>query len=390
MANQLQIISADSHVYEPPDLWTKRIDAEFREQAPHVVHMGDFDMWRMYGGGVGISFGQGTQAGKRFSDPEAITLRAKAEELPPGVYDPHRRVEDLALDGVDGEVIFPTVSIPVFRTRSDALLNAIFRAYNSWLSEFCSVYPNRTKGIALINVEDVEEAVRELRRSRSMGLVGGMISSDPNPDPNSYQMYQLPKYEPIWATAEELAMPLCMHVGTARYDRELTWDGDSHDYVSNTDHLVWICKEVQQDHWVRRALTSMIFSGVFDRHPELQIGVVEHEAAWVPFFLYKMDEVYKTRQMHATYRFGGDLLPSDYFHSNAFVSFQEDAVGLRCRDVIGVDNMVWGNDYPHSESTFPRSRQIIDQIFAGMPEDEKRRILCGNAARLFHFETNTF
>ena len=235
MANQLQIISADSHVYEPPDLWTNRIDAEFREQAPHVVHMGDFDMWRMYEGGVGISFGQGTQAGKRFSDPEAITLRAKAEELPPGVYDPHRRVEDLALDGVDGEVIFPTVSIPVFRTRNDALLNAIFRAYNDWLSEFCSVYPNRTKGIALINVEDVEEAVRELRRSRSMGLVGGMISSDPNPDPNSYQMYQLPKYEPIWATAEELAMPLCMHVGTARYDRELTWDGDSHDYVSNTD-----------------------------------------------------------------------------------------------------------------------------------------------------------
>ena len=129
----------------------------------------------------------------------------------------------------------------------------------------------------------------------------------------------------------------------------------------------------------------MIFGGVFERYPKLQVGSVEMELSWVPHFLDRIDYNYTQREQEFSreYRFKGAALPSDFFHQNVFLGFQEDALGIRDRHIIGVDQLLWGGDYPHIESTFPRSRQIIEEILADCTEDEKTKIAAGNSARVY-------
>jgi predicted TIM-barrel fold metal-dependent hydrolase len=137
-------------------------------------------------------------------------------------------------------------------------------------------------------------------------------------------------------------------------------------------------------HWVQLSLANMIFAGVFERHPTLKVVSLEHEIAWAPHFLQTMDYTYTQRARRSQwYRFHDAALPSDFFHRNVMISFQEDALGLRLRDVVGVGNLVWGSDYPHAESTFPHSRRILDQLFAGVPDAERTQILDTNATALY-------
>ena len=134
------------------------------------------------------------------------------------------------------------------------------------------------------------------------------------------------------------------------------------------------------------SLCDMIFAGVFERYPKLELAIVEFELAWVPHMLSTMNYTYRERHEEASYRFKNDMLPSDFFARNVFLSFQEDDVGVRLRDRIGVDRMMWGSDYPHSESTFPRSREVLDEILADVPADERHEIVCGTTARLYGFD----
>ena len=138
---------------------------------------------------------------------------------------------------------------------------------------------------------------------------------------------------------------------------------------------------------MRVSLGHLIFTGVFERYPRLRVGSVEHEPSWAPHFLARLDYTYTQRARRpGRYRFRSDMLPSDFFRRNVFLSFQEDALGIRDRTLIGVDTLMWGSDYPHTETTFPRSRQILEQILAGVPEEERRQIICTNVATLYHFD----
>ena len=130
----------------------------------------------------------------------------------------------------------------------------------------------------------------------------------------------------------------------------------------------------------------MMFAGVFDRYPKLRVGAIEYEAAWAAYFLDKMDNVYTQRPVDFVPRFSTDAIPSDLFHNSVFISFQEDALAVRLRDHIGINCLCWGSDYPHAESTFPRSREIVAGILEGVPDDEKAKIAGGNTARLFRFD----
>jgi hypothetical protein len=141
------------------------------------------------------------------------------------------------------------------------------------------------------------------------------------------------------------------------------------------------------------SLCDMISSGVLERQPRLTLAIIEFELFWAPNVLASMDYTHRERHGETIYRFkglpreGGDeLLPSDFFHRNVVLSFQEDAIGIRLRDVIGVDNMMWSSDYPHSESTFPRSRQILAEILDGVSDDEQAKIAGGNTARVYNFD----
>jgi predicted TIM-barrel fold metal-dependent hydrolase len=139
------------------------------------------------------------------------------------------------------------------------------------------------------------------------------------------------------------------------------------------------------------SLAQMIYSGVFQRYPKLQVGSVEMELSWAPHFLERLDYNFTQRARDLFKkgywnRYTGNMLPSDYFHRNVFVGFQEDALGIKNRHIIGVDNLQWGSDYPHPESTFPRTRQILDEILADCSEAEKAKIAGGNAARIYHLD----
>jgi predicted TIM-barrel fold metal-dependent hydrolase len=254
------------------------------------------------------------------------------------------------------------------------LLTEIFRIYNDWLAEFCKPFPDRLKGIACINVDDVQSGVRELERCANMGLAGGMITVYP-PEGHGYNQAE---YEPLWAAAQDLRTPLGLHIATNR-------PGPGQEFVSGADDLTpaFICNT---DHWVRMSLSHMIFGGVFQRYPKLQVGSVEMELSWVPHFLDRMDYTYTQRTPRDEWwsNYKGDLLPSEYFHNNVFVGFQEDGLGIKMRDIIGVDCLMWGSDYPHVESTFPRSKQILEEILADCTEEEKAKIAGGNAARVYN------
>jgi predicted TIM-barrel fold metal-dependent hydrolase len=264
--------------------------------------------------------------------------------------------------------------LQLFSVPDSTLLTALFRSYNDWIAEFCSAYPTRLKGIAMINVDDVPEAAKELERSRKHGLAGAMITVYPAEG----RSYDRPEYEPFWAAAQALDMPLSLHIATNRPSPGLPLE----DNRSTRPALL-----ANADHWVRVSLGHMIFAGVFERYPRLQVGTVEHELSWAPHFLERIDYTYTQRARRDWwYRFKGQALPSDFVHRNVFLSFQEDHLGIRDRDIIGVGNLMWASDYPHTESTFPRSQQILERILAGVSDEERQQITYTNVARLYHFD----
>src|SRR5262245_24215549 len=367
------ILSSDSHVFEPPDLWTTRIDAAFRDRAPRMQRINGVDQLVVEAQQVIAGIGLISNAGARFEAPETISSQGRFEDVHQGGYDPAQHLKDMQLDGVAGEVLYPSQGLFYFKVADSELMSAIFRAYNDWLAEFCRTDPERLKGIAMINLDDVQVGIKELERTAKMGFAGAMIPEYPLED----RRYDQVEYEPFWAAAQALDMPLSLHTATRRQGK-IRGAGEKtlRDASSRATKVFYPAT----------SMCDMIFSGVFERYPKLKLAIVEFELAWVPHLLSTMDYTYRERHEEAFYRFKNGRRPSDFFYRNVFLSFQEDEVGIRLRDIIGVDNMMWGSDYPHSESTFPQSRQILVQILAGVPEDECAKIVGGNTARLYHFD----
>ena len=369
------IISSDSHVVEPPDLWTNRVQPKFRDRAPRMVREEDGDWW--YCDGVRLmSVHTGSQSGIRFGDPELIREKHVEadlfERVLPGGYIPEEHVKDMDADGIYGGVLYTSTGLAFYsRIRDSDLLTDVFRAYNDWLAEFCQPSPHRLKGIAMLNIDDVQVGIKEMERCANMGLAGVMIPVYPADD----RPYGNTEYEPLWAAAQDLEMPIGLHTGLIR-----PGPGET---IKRAGTPAF---HVNRDHWARVSMTDMIAGGVFERYPRLQVGSVEEEVSWAMYFLERLDYIYVQRTRGDVWpAFKNDMLPSDFFHRNVFISFQEDALGVSHRDIIGVDNLLWGSDYPHRESTFPESQRILGEILADCTEEEKAKIAGGNAARIYHF-----
>ena len=375
-----RIISSDSHVVEQRDLWTSRMPSKFKDRAPHIVSEEDADWWFCDGRKV-ASLAIGTQVGLRFEAPEKLKQEFRYEEVRLGGYIPGEQVKDNEADGVDVAVIYPSIAFTMYRGVPDSeLLTAVFSVYNDWVGEFCGAYPDRLKGIALLNTDDVQVAVKELNRCANLGFIGAMIPTDIHED----RRYYLPDFDPLWAAAQDLEIPLSLHTSTHRpspkafeeffklgYKDTIYFRDSTASFIANMEHFV------------RMSLGDIILSGVFERYPKLQVGSVEFELSWAPNFLNRIDYTYTQRNNPGWHRYKEDMLPSDYFHRNAFMSFQQDDYGIRFRDIIGVDKLMWGSDYPHQDSTFPRSQQVLGEILADCTEEEKDMIIRGNVARIY-------
>ena len=373
MINNKRLISSDDHTIEPPDLWTSRLEPKYRDRAPHIQRMEDGSDWWIMDGRKSLGVFVGSQPGRRFEEPEKLTFLDTQENVLLGGWIPEERIKAMDADGLDVTVVYPTHTMNLFSTPDSGFLDSCVGVYNDWLSEFCQPYPDRIKGIGVISIDDVQIGIREMERCAKMGLSGTMISVYPPEE----RPYDSPEYDPLWAAAQDLDMPLSMHIGTNR-------PGPGQEFVNiETMKPAFF---TNADHWVRVSLAHMIFAGVFERYPKLKVGSIEMDLAWIPHMVNTIDAHYTQRsQAFCPYRYKDDMLPSDFLRRNVFFSFQEDAVGIRLRDIIGVDNLLWGSDYPHPETTFPRTRDILDEILAGCTEEEKAKITCHNAERIYGF-----
>ncbi|MEE9284199.1 MAG: amidohydrolase family protein [Dehalococcoidia bacterium] len=356
-------ISADSHVFEPGDLWQKYTDAKFRAQAPRLVQQDGEDVivadW-----GLASSPGMGVSAGKR---PEEVKLRGTYAEAPKGAWDPNERLKDQAKDGIDAEVIYPTVGMSLYHAPDDDLMMALFRAYNDWLVEFCATHPRQYQGVAIVNTENIPAAVEEIQRAAGKGLRGVMIPAAPKPDqPFSDPSY----YDPFWAAAQEADMPVSLHTFAAP--------------VRAVEVADWSVTYTVATFQIQRSIAEMVFSGVFERFPKLKIISVENDVSWASNFMERMDHVHHRHRFWAGTQLKSGVMPSQFFRDHVYLTFIRDAGAAPLRHLIGVKNIMWSSDYPHADTSFPNSHKLIAEQFAGVPADELQRMVCDNVAELYH------
>jgi predicted TIM-barrel fold metal-dependent hydrolase len=352
--------------------------ASLGDRGPRVVAEADGDWWYVDNRKT-MSF-VGIQAGDRFDgDPDRLRTSGAFGDVRPAAYDPAAYLAENEQDGIWGSVIYPSQGLVLYSVPNTEVVSAAMAGYNDWLAEFCSHDNSRLKGIAMINIDEPAEAVAELRRVHGLGLGGALVTVAPP----AWRPFRDPSLEPVWQVAEELAMPLSLHVATDRGDPRAGDAGFRLD-IKNVPPSVFVNKDFQ----VRQAFADLILSGVLERHPGLRVGTVEHELAWIPFFLEQMDYTYTDRPPRgAWHRFADPATrPSHFFARQCFASFQEDRIGVRLRDEIGIGTLMWGSDYPHTESTFPRSREILASILRGATPSDVVRVVASNAAELYGFD----
>lgn len=364
------IISADSHMCEPPHLWVERIDRRFRDRAPRIVKDPDgkrgsfFVCDNLPPLRVSGAFAAGRTFDKAF-------MEAGMEDALPGGWDPAARVKDMEADGVAAEVLYTTCAFVLFWLEDAEFQEACFRVYNDWLAEFCRYDPQRFAGLGLVSLFDVERGRRELERCHKMGLRGAMIWASPP----EHQPYSSPAYDPFWATAQELNMPLSLHLLTGR-------GKDSRQDESDLAELY--VRMVFRPNEVQRTFLTLIFSGVLERFPRLKVVSAEADIAWVPHLFERADKYF--RRFKQAYGVSLSLTPSEYFRRQLYATFIDDPMGLKTYHLIGgAENFMWSTDYPHQASTFPHTREIFARAFQGIPEADTRKIVCENAARLYGF-----
>jgi predicted TIM-barrel fold metal-dependent hydrolase len=360
----MTLISADSHVVEPSDVWSALADID---GAP-VVREVDGKHWWFVGDTKLTSF-SGIQTGERFKGQEGLRTSGNISEVRAGGWDPQAHLEDNAEDGVSASVLYPTVGLMCYRLSDTELLTKLCHEYNNWIASFCAADPSRLKGMAMLNVDDPEVAAAELRDAHSKGLAGAMVPVNPG-DEYSYGDASV---DVLWKTASELGMPVGFHIGSERRPLD---DGP-------TRHIKMGATLPNADYWVRRSLSQMILSGVFDRFPSLKAMSVEHEAGWVPFFLERLDYHYTQKALGNRLATLEKALPSDYYKSNVLTTVIEDRFVPLVAETVGAKTLMWGSDYPHTESSFPYSRDLAQKMLEGFSDDDVHAITRGNVAEVF-------
>ena len=361
------VLSADSHVVEPADLWTKRIDVRFRDRAPRVVKQvgnlpeGDWFICENLRPFPVSGFAVAGVDPKDFG----AKMMAGYPGVRPGAWDPAQRLRDQDTDGVAGEVIYTSLGMMLYGIKDGGLRAASFRAYNDWLAEFCGHAPRRLAGIALVPMDDVADAVAELQRAAKLGLKGGLIWGFP-PASRSYDSKE---WDPLWAAAEDTGLPLSLHILTGAEGSGL--DGAS--LMKTYPSL---------PHRMERSLSDIIFGGALARFPGCKIVSAENDIGWIPHFLQRLDHSYHNYRSLETEPVIPEK-PSFYFRRQVYATFQDDRVGVVTRDFVGTGNLMWASDFPHSDSTWPNSREVIARDFAGVPEAETRAITGENCARIY-------
>ena len=356
------IISADAHVNEPADLWRQRLDRGYHDRLPRVITDEKGVQWRV---------SEGHRPDRlRLADLEGEDgVRARAGA------DPVQRLADMDADGIDAEVLFPNKGLSMWATPDPVFAMAQCRAYNDWAWETFGPYNHRMSPAAAIATGDLEGSLAEVARAARLGfrlltlpckpIWGGHDVEHPN--------YNLPVFDPLWALVQETGLPITFHVSTGRDPRASRGNGGAVvNYVSHS-----LAPTIEP-------VANLCASGVLERFPRLRFATIEAGIGWLPWLLTAMDEAY--RKHHFWVRPKLAKLPSEYFRLHGMASFQEDPPGLDLAERYRlVDNLMWGNDYPHHEGTWPHSAEAIERTMSRLDDGARAKVLGLNAARFFGF-----
>jgi predicted TIM-barrel fold metal-dependent hydrolase len=400
-------ISADSHTIEPPEAYSRHIEPAWRERAPRLcadpakgeVYVIDGMAARIGVGGLSACGKRQTSVmgadGKRaifledlpppYPDgpfaqgAEAAPLQPMATftfaDIPAGGWRAAPRLEAQDRDGVIGEVLYPTLGMVLCNHPDSDYQNACFHAYNRWLQELVGEAPTRLFGVGQTALRSIDEGVDDLRRIKAMGMVGALLPGDPPVEGE----WHAAVFDPLWEAAQDLELPISFHTLASARDRQATpkllmGQVSSVDFGQNM-------VRANQD-----VLASFVLGGVFERFPRLRVVCVEAGAGWIPHYLYRMDHF---AERHAA-RTGLKRLartPSGYFFENVYVTFQDDPIAWAMTSLLNPKRLLWANDYPHSDATWPWSQNLLAEHMKPAPEEERRWILHDNVKALYNLPT---
>jgi len=379
---QYRIISTDGHVMEHPDVWNRYLPAQYNDRAPRLVKDPEGgDAWELVRGQPPMPIGLVTnkgQWGRRYEENE--WFGSTYDSIRAGAFDGKERLVEQDIDGVDAEVIFPSQrTMSVFMAQEDDGFHlAGIEAYNRWiLEEFNAADPTRLLGLAQMPAVDVPTSIQHLRDAKQAGFKGVIISAYPSGNPTLTL-----DDDPFWEAAEAEQMPVHVHSGLSQSGKRKSQPGVAAAqarFAAIAGHDLHMMGGAvgQASDWI----SLFIYSGMFDRFPQLQFVVVESGAGWVPHFLEHMDDHWWRNRVRVNSQLR--LLPSEYFRRNFKITFIREPFAVRVRHEIGVHNLMWSNDYPHHRHDWPYSRRIIEESFLGVPEDEKHAMICGNAMEVY-------
>lgn len=359
------IISADSHITEAPDTYTAHIDRAWRDRAPRIVRTDKGDVFQIDGMPKPIALGLVAAAGK---PPESITRGGTTfEELHRGGWDPDARMADQDRDGVAAEIIYPTVGMLLCSHSDYDYKTACFAAYNRWIAQYCSRHPTRLLGCGQSSGRTPAEMIEDFKAIKALGLRGVMMPGNP-----AVEDYDSPVYDPVWAAAIELDLPLSFHILTTK-DTAPTRGPRINTFLS-------IIRGNQD------IIGTLIFGGVFQRFPKLKIVCVEADAGWVPHYLYRMDHAYKRHRNWLAPGVNLEKLPSEFFTEHIYTTFQDDWVAFRSVDHMNWKRLMWANDFPHSDSTWPWSQEMLAEQTKHLTPEQRDGIVSGNVAELYKID----
>ena len=362
------IISADGHVCEPANCYTDYIDPKYRDDAPHIVELPNGQEAFVIKGQkrpVGLGFVDGAGFGIQERIDRAKTI--KFADIRKGGYIGSERAAYMDEDGIAAELIYASVGMGICMHRDNDYKDACMKAYNRWLAEFCGDLPDRLFGLAQTAVMSVDEAIEDFRRAKEMGFVGMMMPGHP-----VYEDYDHPDYDALWECATELDLPICFHILTSR-EGSISAPRRGHS-INNFLNIIRAVQDV---------VGLLTLGGVFERHPKLKMVCAEGDAGWMPHYMYRMDHA-------ANFNVEGGIipglskLPSEYIRSNVWATFQDDWVAFQVKDLLDPGQLIWANDYPHTDSTWPRSQELLKQHTTTLTEAERQAIMRDNVAKLFN------
>jgi predicted TIM-barrel fold metal-dependent hydrolase len=371
-------ISADSHIdlpWMPNDLFTANASPALKARMPFVADGPDGPYWTCKNGmSFGLVCGVGPAGHKhvpgqnyRVDRMAAAGLYDDARRGVRRVIDPHLRVKDDDLDGVDAEVIFGILGAAT-RLNDHEATREMFRIYNDWLVDFCRPYPHRLIGLACLPYGDIPAAAKEVHRVAKMGIKGLELSCSWDMAP----MYD-PIWEPLWRAVDEVGLPLNFHtfpsVPPALREK----------YVGLPARAAFFSGVTTFQINLANLLAAIVGGAVLERYRNLRIVFAESGIGWIPYVLDRMDFEWEDRFRDL----GLTMKPSEYWRRQCKATFQFDRIGTRLLDVLGVETLMWASDYPHTDGLWPESSKYIEEQFGHLPEDVVHKITCENAGKLY-------